>query len=264
MVLKQFSHGTASLVDTLPRYSVIRQHCPDIFCAAVGICAVSFSCNTLYETLTTTSCSTCSRSGTYLYLITCKRVCFFCFTSHADYMPVSSTKAAKATNLTVKMVKKQLPYIYSIPGRYDFGGRRCASRSLLFDPQAMLKARHTQRIQGGGPAVEALQHGACNDPRRYMSIITAPYFGPSIHSVDWGFYSHSYTTAMRPPTDFRDHYTSQGILDHIDQHHPGAAMQVVYLTEIGLGPGYIWNERLGNHRGCLSRAKVYVWAGSHV
>lgn len=228
LVFKQVSRSTASFVNTLPRYSAIRQECPDILRAAIGIRADSFSCNTLYEILTTQSCATCSRSGNYLYLITCKRVCYFCFTEHTDYFPVSSTKAANMTSLSLKTVKKQLPYVCSIPGRYGAGGRRCSSRKFLFDRQAVLRAGAIDRDPTiCTRAVENLQRGHRHDPARYMSIITAPYLGPSIHSVDWGFYCYSCSTASRPSTHFRTHYTTKGIIDHIDQHHPGAALQVV-------------------------------------
>lgn len=235
-VLQRVSRGTASLVDTLPRWSAMRRHCPDVLRAAVAIRADSFSCDALYETLRTDGCATCRGFGNYLYLITCRRVCFLCFETHADYMPVSSTRAARATGLSVKAVKQRLPHIRSVPGRYGVLGRKYKSRSFLFDAQAVLlqAGGGVHDDDGGGPAaVEDVQRGGglddptLNDPRRFMSIITAPYFGPSIDSVDWGFYCHTCATADEPATDFRNHYTAQGILDHINQHHPGAVMKVV-------------------------------------
>lgn len=220
---KQVNHSSAKFVNTITRFSTIKRHCPDILRAAIGIRADSFSLNTLYETLTAHDCATCGRSGNYLYLITCKRVCYFCFTEHADYFPLSSTMAANVTGLSLKQVKKQLPYIHSVPGRYGTGGRSYTSRNLLFDRQAVLKARAVSQDL----AVENHQQSHRYNPRRYMSIVIAPYLGPSIDSVDWGFYCHSCSIASRPSTHFRNHYTAKSIIDHIDQHHPGAVLQLV-------------------------------------
>lgn len=221
---RQTSPAAIIFVDNLAKYSVIRQHCPDILRAALGIHANSFSCNTLYETLTTHCCATCNRSGNYLYLITCKRVCYFCFRGHEDYMPISSTGAAKCSRLSLKEVQKRLPHVRSIPGRYGgFKGQRCSSRKLLFDRQAVKEAGVFEQRSERCVIIDDT-----NDPRRYMAIIMIPYLGRSIQKpVDWGLYCLSCDDSRDPAKHFRNHYTAQSILDHIDNHHPGAVMQLV-------------------------------------
>lgn len=233
-VFKQVNHIAARFVDSLPRYSAIRRQCPDILRAAIGIRADSFSCNTLYETLTTHGCATCSRSGNYIYLINCIRVCYFCFTSHSDYYPVSSIKAAKMTNLSIATVKKQLPFISSIPGRYGAGGRNYFSRKFLFDRHAVMKAGAANgRKFNTETAAEdffSLTRPGRQDPTRYMAVIIAPYMNSAPHQpVDWGFYCHSCTLAenVDPLTHFRNHYTAENITEHINQHHPGAMIEVI-------------------------------------
>lgn len=230
---KQVNTSAVGFVDSLPRYSAIRRQYPDILRAAIGIRADSFSCNTLYETLTTSGCATCSRSGNYIYLITCVRVCCFCFLSHRDYMPVSSTKAAKMTNLSIAAVKKQLPFIHSVPGRYGSGSRKYLSRKLLFDRQAVLRAgvaesgvySHTEPVGDHFSFTRA----DSQDPIRYMAVIVAPYMSSKTEPVDWGFYCHSCAEAQskHPLTDFRNHYTATSITEHIDEYHPGATLQVI-------------------------------------
>lgn len=231
-VFKQVNHSAAGFVDSLPRFSVVRRQYPDILRAAIGIRADSFSCNTLYETLTTHGCATCSRSGNFIYLISCKRVCYFCFTSHQDYIPVSSTRAARMTGLSVAVVKKQLPFISSIPGRYGSGARNYSSRKLLFDRQAVLRARaangQNSHIGTDGDFF-SLPRADSQDPTRYMAVIIAPYVSSTTGLVDWGFHCHSCTLprSNHPMTHFRNHYTAKSITEHINQHHLGAAMQVI-------------------------------------
>lgn len=96
---------------------MIFEHCPDVLRAIVSIDAKYFDCADLFETLSTIKCATCDGFGGYLYLITCQRVCYFCFTLDPLYFPVSATLATKHTGLSRKELKC-LPYILSLPGRF--------------------------------------------------------------------------------------------------------------------------------------------------
>lgn len=77
------------LVDSVPQYAAIIKHCPDIIRAILSIQADAFDCHTLYTALSTTQCSTCERFGDHLYLIDCRRVCYFCFTRRLEYFPLT-------------------------------------------------------------------------------------------------------------------------------------------------------------------------------
>ncbi|KAI0548960.1 hypothetical protein F4679DRAFT_548439 [Xylaria curta] len=84
-----------SLDDSVYQYRMTRKHCPNILRTIVSINAQYFDCRALYGTLSTTKCATCDRFGGYLYLITCKRVCYCCFKSNLDYFPVTSRYATQ-------------------------------------------------------------------------------------------------------------------------------------------------------------------------
>jgi hypothetical protein len=68
------------LVDSVHQYAAIIKHCHTIICAIVSMETDAFDCDVLYTTLSTTPCSTCERFGDHLYLIDCRRVCYFYFT----------------------------------------------------------------------------------------------------------------------------------------------------------------------------------------
>ncbi|KAI0116280.1 hypothetical protein GGR51DRAFT_312716 [Nemania sp. FL0031] len=63
-----------ALVSSIYQYGMVLKHCPDILRAIISINANSFDCMTLYQVLSNRKCETCHRFGSYLYLVTCKRV----------------------------------------------------------------------------------------------------------------------------------------------------------------------------------------------
>lgn len=68
---------TMELVNSVHQYTAIIEHCPNIIRAIVSIQADAFDCSTLYRTLCTSRCFTCNRFGDDIYLIDCRRVCYF-------------------------------------------------------------------------------------------------------------------------------------------------------------------------------------------
>lgn len=229
---QQVNQSAAEFVRTLPRLSAIRRLCPEVLTAITVVRADSFSCNTLYNTLTATSgCSTCGRSGDHLYIITCKRICYECFTAHDDYCPLPPMTAARMAGLSFEMAKKQLPYIFACPGLYERKGHsaRLQKSIMLFDRQAVLRARMLRpRTTTPNPA---FGKPILRTNKRCMAVITIPHLGrrPSTETVDWGFYcticasDNGLLPSFLPP---RSHHTGQTPEDHIVQHHPGADLRV--------------------------------------
>ncbi|KAH6982355.1 hypothetical protein BKA56DRAFT_673078 [Ilyonectria sp. MPI-CAGE-AT-0026] len=71
------------------------------------------------------------------------------------------------------------------------------------------------------------------EPRRYMSIILAPYFTPSSHSADWGVYCTRCVDNREPATHFRNKYTEDGFVDHMARYgtnHGGKQAPVSTIT----------------------------------
>jgi hypothetical protein len=51
-----------------------------------------YSCEDLYSELCTAKCRSCGDFAPFLYLITCQRVCYLCFTLETEYLPTSIRK----------------------------------------------------------------------------------------------------------------------------------------------------------------------------
>ncbi len=94
-IFRRVNRRAMELVDSVPQYAALINHCPNIIRAILSIQADAFDCGTLYKILSTKRCSTCERFGDHLYLIDCRRVCHFCFTMRLEYFPLTIGQASR-------------------------------------------------------------------------------------------------------------------------------------------------------------------------
>ena len=66
----------------------------------------------------TAKCDTCGNMGQYLYLITCRRVCYFCFIQKEDYNVLLLTETMRKFGLKRQQVA-ELPALKCVPGYYS-------------------------------------------------------------------------------------------------------------------------------------------------
>ena len=224
------SRRAMELVDSVPQYAAIIKHCPDIVRAIVSIQAEAYSCDLLYRTLSTTRCSTCDRFGDHLYLIDCRRVCYFCFTMRLEYFPLTIGRATSFfTNLAgtqkrgsrsnrQRLRAANPPSILSLPGRYctswaDEGGILSRKRLQLFDRRAVIG----DLGHSGQPKLDK----TTREPLRFMTIITAPYLFNHGLQAEWGYFCVGCIEEMEEETKhFRRKYTAQEVLDHLERFGP--------------------------------------------
>jgi hypothetical protein len=215
---------TMELVNSVHQYTAIIKHCPNIIRAIVSIQADAFDCSTLYRTLCTSRCSTCNRFGDHLYLIDCRRVCYFCFTERPEYFPLTSYEArrlftpkakpqskAKSSRKLLELAKP--PSILSLPGRYCYafterGGILQSKRLRLYDRQALV-----QSLTGKGlPQSDK----ATREPKRFMAIVSAPVLLNGGRQVDRGFFCLGCRDEGKDKTKhFRIKYTTEDFSGHI-------------------------------------------------
>lgn len=199
-------------VDSLPPYRRLWTSCPNVLRAVISINAASFSCETLFEALTREKCESCRLFGGYLYLITCKRVCYLCFTSRKEYFPVSLTLATRHAKLPKKALN-HLPQVHSLPGRYTASAKLSRYRMTLIDRQALLD------LSGDSEMLNKRADHKSTEPRRFMSIITAPRLALQDQTAEWGLYCSLCRDNIEPSTHFRIQYSPQNIFQHFKDHH---------------------------------------------
>lgn len=128
------------LVASLPQYNAVLQYAPN---ALRGILAIGTSpwitCQLLYEKLCTCYCEDCGNFGVYLYLLTCKRVCYFCISHHNNYLPLSRIQACHKFGLEDTDIE-MLPRMELIPGNYSPRMRGVSPMEELFDYELCQRA----------------------------------------------------------------------------------------------------------------------------
>ncbi|KAH7186525.1 hypothetical protein DER44DRAFT_188546 [Fusarium oxysporum] len=226
---RRVNRRAMELVDSIPQYDAIVKHCPNIIRAILSIQADAFDCDVLYTTLSTTRCSTCERFGDHLYLIDCRRVCYFCFTRRLEYFPLTigrassfftpdGTQQRSAITSRQRLRAANPPSILSLPGRYctawtSEGGNLVRKRLQLFDRQAVI-----QDLTGSGlPKLDK----TTREPQRFMAIITAPYLFDSGRQADWGCFCLGCKEEKEEKTKhFRIKYTREEVSEHIARYGP--------------------------------------------
>lgn len=236
------------ITDAIPQYKRILAHVPASIRGSLNInTARFFSCLDLYEKLSTAECDTCGDFGGYLYLVTCRRVCFLCFTEKTEYLPVLRKDAIRKFGLGPEHLAS-IPYMKSFPGRYSPRGIKCRRREALYDYAAArqtgiavhgsinameehasemarkqlevyntkLSLRRPTRTNLRLPRLEDPFDGRCSNPKRFMGIIRAPFFSAQTIAPDWGLHCF----ACKPshygrPLHWRRKFTVDSFRDHI-------------------------------------------------
>ncbi|KAK4113083.1 hypothetical protein N656DRAFT_789178 [Canariomyces notabilis] len=214
---RRVNRRAMGLVDSLHEYQMVLKHCPNILRAIISINAKHFDLATLYRTLCTTKCAACNGSfGSYLYLITCKRVCYSCFTEKSAYLPVSAMLDIRNTSLSRDDLKS-LPHIFSLPGYYTKSKNLARGRTMLVDLQSMNK--RASEIRGTKVFIRVSTQCATTDEnRRHMAIISAPYFSSSGRSAHWGFYCAKCNEDKEESMLDRSKYTEKEFANHMAEY----------------------------------------------
>lgn len=74
-----------------------------------------------------------------MYLVTCRRVCFLCFTENVDFLPLSRNDRIWKLGLDSENLAK-LPSLQSIPGCYSSRKIKWRRREVLYDYSAAREA----------------------------------------------------------------------------------------------------------------------------
>lgn len=217
------------LTDAIPQYAALLKHCPNIVRAVVSVQADAYSCDTLYKTLFSERCTSCERFGGYLYLITCRRVCYMCLNRNRGYSaftlgvmerfyPPTETQHQGRKTSRQNPLAANLPSIMGLPGLYRGGkgegpGRLVPNRFRLFDRRAVL--------QGSKESVARLEPWQ-TDPLPYMAVITAPYLFDSGRQADWGYFCLGCKIEGGRPhlLHYKTKFSRDGMLDHIRRFGP--------------------------------------------
>ena len=253
--IRRVNHLALQFVASIPQYKAINTHASD---ALRGILSIEtgrwITCETLYTMLCTRECEQCGDFGGYLYILTCKRVCFLCFTSEQTYLPLRYIHAIQKFGLNHQILDT-LPQMRSIPGIYSPNQKKCRHRLTLVDHDCARRAgitlygsvtvmeKHVSDIAGQklrqyrerlsqpptGPSASTTRHhrtegafdGESGNPLRFMAIIRTPWLNRISQDVELGSYcigcERSYDSYRNRPMHFRRKFTVDVFNEHLRQ-----------------------------------------------
>ncbi|KAK3317626.1 hypothetical protein B0T19DRAFT_446581 [Cercophora scortea] len=178
------------LVSFIPQFRILHEHYPEILQAIIGCRATHFDLLTLYRTLHTTRCISCSAPGAFLYLISCSRVCYQCFTTNILFLPVFTTASLNATGLPQRQLEYKVPHIRSIRGTYAHRWQKHHAMKILWD-RATIASLRVPPSKGVKPTC-ILPTDRISQERhskfRFICVISAPFFSLLDSTSHWGYY----------------------------------------------------------------------------
>lgn len=243
------SRRASGLVDSLPEYSDIAKHASN---ALRGILAIGtgpyINCTTLHGSLCTARCEQCGDFGGYLYLLTCKRVCFLCLSKTEVFLPLAPSHACRKFGLDRHHIES-LPRMMVVPGTYSPNRKKIASSATLVDyeharlaginlhgslgameeyvSQAQargLEAYRTrlaeQKSDSGNrrprrpPALDPVD-GKSGNPHRFAAIARVPWLDRASRRVEHGLYCVGCERSSHRPCHWRILFSPVSFKEHL-------------------------------------------------
>lgn len=250
---RRINHQARRSVDAVPEYSLCVCHAPNAVRGMLCLGSARFNtCRGLYEKICTPNCDKCGDFGGYIYLITCRRVCFNCFTEETSYLPLLRSDVLRKFGLESKQLD-DIPQIRSRPGRYSPTARIFHESVTLIDHDL---ARHSalamHETEGSMEEVVATrlqaqkdifqkrqasyESGGCRgkkpraprtrdaydarsgNPYRFMAVVPAPFYDRRTKTTTEGFYCLGCRSEkVGPALHWRKRYTTGTFASHMTQ-----------------------------------------------
>ena len=249
VALRRANRRALELIESMPEHHAIAKSVPNLIRAFLSIgTGQQITYETLYKKLCMSPCEDCGDFGGYLYLVTCRRVCFLCFNGGKRYLPLRYSHAIRKFGLNRGIVNA-LPHMRSIPGKYTMSERRVRMRIPLVDfdrafhagvalhgsTDAMEKYVSDRAAQSLQIYNERSSQGATSisnrrfrrpptkDPLdamggntlRFMAIVRVPWLNRTSQELEWGFHCSGCRNYHDRPTHFRRKFTIASFNEHL-------------------------------------------------
>nr|POE53538.1 hypothetical protein CFP56_28760 [Quercus suber] len=239
---------TAELVDSQPQYRVVARYARSSIRGVLSIQTGAWiTCETLYDKLATPECEACGDFAGYLYLITCRRVCFLCLSEDESYLPLGLDTARRRYGLRREQIEK-LPCMTIVLGTYSPGESTLSKPYVLYDydsivsaaalhhgsleaanrhmsdSQAQMDEEHRLKCQSAidqglrAPRLppKLFPHdGRSRNPRRFATVVPTPYLDRRSMRLETGFHCAACKSNTRRPLHWRRLFTSTSFAIHL-------------------------------------------------
>ena len=190
------------VVNSFPAFKAIITHALPALRSIFAVNADrQVTCQDFYHSMLFPKCATCGDYGEYIYILTCKRVCYLCLSNLGAYLPQSAQSAIRNFGLD-RTILKTLPCLESIPGTYAFPPSDQRRRLILYDSSAARSAGVT--LHGSEEALS--QHvldATLREKAEYRRKLRR-YFSKDATRYNGGIDVHR--KPQRPSEDSHDHH----------------------------------------------------------
>lgn len=256
MEFRRVNRRASEVVESLPQYKAVTTYAPNVLRGILSVeLSQRISCETVYEKLRTAECEQCGDFGGYLYILTCRRVCFLCLSDDKRNLPLLHSHAIRKFGVN-RQILHTLPRMRSIPGTYSPNEKKSRKRLALVDSESArlagitlhgsssamerhvseitagklreFKKRGSQAAAGGSgttlrrlrqPRTEDLFDGRSGNPMRFMAIIRMPWLNRISQELQWGFHcAGCQDSYFDRPLHFRRQFTVASFREHLRQH----------------------------------------------
>ena len=206
------SHTARKLVDSIPQYKDIVRGFPNLLRAVLCTGVASWvSLSQLSEALLSTSCICCNRSGEYIHLLSCCRMCRACLLQEKRMRPLTLAEAREGYELPTRTLAR-IPQVHTIPGKYSRRPTPIGHRITLVDrPTLNRVAAKRPRKSDPGP------RGTCSlaEHLPFMWALRTPWIDSRSHGTCWGYRCRPCARNGIPLHEERATYDRQSFLDHV-------------------------------------------------
>lgn len=223
--LHSCSTGGRITVLAFPPYHTLLTHAPTILAILKETrLARSFTITQIYETFTSTLCTTCGQFGGYVFLPSFTRCCVPCAETELKFLPISRDGARIEFGVKGKRIFDTLPHLSSIDGYYStFSGeiKYYTQRLNLYSRELVEKFRNPKHL----PFMDRHSQRYIGDHsikthQRYMALTPLPCFIPKSASMEQGVYCagcdiRAQEHADCQGTDYSDYRNFKPTRDHI-------------------------------------------------
>ncbi|KAF2500415.1 hypothetical protein BU16DRAFT_556885 [Lophium mytilinum] len=212
------------VVGSIPQYKAAATNAPSLL---RGILAIEsgpwITCEALYEKLCTAECEQCGDFGSYLYIFTCKRVCFRCLSLDDRFRPLLRSHAIQKFGINDQILDT-LPYMRSLPGTYSPHHTKSPKILALVDPESAYNAGIA--LHGSASAMEQYTsrhprqpHHSSLNALRFVAIIHTPWLDRASQELHWGFHCIGCkNNGTDGPLNWRRKFSAASFNEHLKQH----------------------------------------------
>lgn len=202
----------------------------------------------------------CGNWAGFLYLITCKRVCFRCLSYKSQYLPLPPADVLNKFGLRCNSLPK-IPSMRCVTGRYSLQRLSVGKRTRLYDPVSarrvdiavhgseisiidFVEDKLDDRLDSYMDRVDEYHQGlrpnksrrpksdhdldyedrAVRNPRRFVAVVRAPYYNVNTATPEWGIYCPDSLCRWEgwkyTEEEYKEHIKQLGRVEHREHVHP--------------------------------------------